>query len=188
MAGRVLIVGAGLTGSLCSYLLGQRLGGNVQLAVWDKARGAGGRMSTSRCPTDPKCTVDLGAQYITVTPSYAAKHKMFYDELLAEGVLKPLNAVVEGMVMKNGSYNLIAPNGISSVVKHFLSQSGADVYYERHVTHINISDGKWQVCRKSGSPEVFDVVVLTIPVPQILQLQGDIQMLIKKTNGSNWNQ
>ncbi|KAM5140734.1 renalase isoform 2-T2 [Mantella aurantiaca] len=177
---RILIVGAGLTGSLCAFLLRKEVTSKLQLVVWDKARGAGGRMSTSRCPSDPKCTVDLGAQYITVTPDYAQKHKLFHDELVAKGILKPLSALVEGIVMKDGSYNLVTPHGVSSIVKHYISQSGADVCYERHVTQINLKDGKWEVSCKSGSSEAFDVVVLTMPVPQILQLEGDIGGLINE--------
>ena len=40
------------------------------------------------------------------------------------GILKPYNALVEGIVMKDGSYNLVTPHGVSSIVKHYLSQSG----------------------------------------------------------------
>lgn len=32
----------------------------------------------------------------------------------------------------------------------------------------------WEVQRKLGGSEKFDAVVLTMPAPQILQLQGDI--------------
>ncbi|XP_069096003.1 renalase isoform X3 [Pleurodeles waltl] len=121
---RVLIVGAGLTGSLCAHLLKRGPGMTAhQVVVWDKARGAGGRMATSRSPHNPRCTADLGAQYITVTPEYADKHKSFYDEMLAQGILKPLTAPVKGMVMKEGSENFVTPKGISSIVKHYLQQS-----------------------------------------------------------------
>ncbi|XP_063193895.1 renalase isoform X4 [Chroicocephalus ridibundus] len=99
----------------------------------------------------------------------------FYEELLCHGILKPLMAPVEGMVAKEGSCNYMAPQGISSVVKYYLNQSaGADVFYEQHVTCISLRDGKWEVSRKTGPPEQFDIVILTMPVPQILQLQGDI--------------
>ncbi|XP_069467380.1 renalase isoform X2 [Ambystoma mexicanum] len=177
---RVLIVGAGLTGSLCAHLLKRVRTNQLQIVVWDKARGSGGRMSTSRCPSNPSCTVDLGAQYITVTPDYATKHKSFHDELLARGILAPLTAPVEGMVMTEGSRNFVTPKGVSSIVKHFLKESGAAVFYEHHVTQINLREGKWDVSRKSGSSEQFDVVLLTIPVPQILQLEGDIVNLINE--------
>nr|XP_032626190.1 renalase isoform X5 [Chelonoidis abingdonii] len=173
---RVLIVGAGPTGSLCAALLRRELPQRpLRIVLWDKARGAGGRMTTSRSPHNPRCTADLGAQYITLRPAYAQKHQSFYEELLAHGVLKPLTAPVEGMVMEEGSHNFVTPQGISSIVKHYLTESaGADVLYEHHVTQIYLRGGKWEVCKKTGSPEQFDIVVLTIPVPQILQLQGDI--------------
>ncbi|NWZ22180.1 RNLS Renalase, partial [Asarcornis scutulata] len=105
----------------------------------------------------------------------------FFDELLSHGILKPLTAPIEGMVEKEDSCNYMAPQGISAVVKYYLKQSGsADVFYEYHVTHISLRDGKWEISRKTGPPELFDVVILTIPVPQILQLQGDIVNIINE--------
>lgn len=38
---RVLIIGAGLTGSLCACLLRREMQNKVQIVVWDKARGSG---------------------------------------------------------------------------------------------------------------------------------------------------
>ncbi|XP_054687784.1 renalase [Grus americana] len=176
---RVLVVGAGLTGGACAALLrGVAL---VRVAVWDKARGAGGRMSTSRSARDAACTADLGAQYITLETERAGPRRSFCEELLSHGILKPLTAPIEGMVVKEGSCNYVAPQGISSVVKYYLKQSGADVFYEQHVTHICLRDGKWEVSRKMGPPEQFDVVILTMPVPQILQLQGDIVNIINES-------
>ncbi|XP_074855626.1 renalase isoform X2 [Carettochelys insculpta] len=177
---RVLVVGAGLTGSLCAALLRRELP-QLSIVLWDKARGAGGRMATSRSLHDPRCTADLGAQYITLRTASASKHRSFYEDLLTHGVLKPLTAPVEGMVIEEGSQNCVTPQGISSIVKHYLTESGADVFYEHHVTHIYLRGGTWEVCKKTGSPEQFDIVVLTIPVPQILQLQGDIVNIIKES-------
>ncbi|XP_065603006.1 renalase isoform X2 [Cyrtonyx montezumae] len=172
---RVLVVGAGLTGSVCAALL--RGATQERVSVWDKARGAGGRMSTIRSARDAACTADLGAQYVS---RRATSRDSFYEELLSHGILKPLSARVEGLVEKEGGCDYVAPRGISSVVKYYLQQSGADVFYEHHVTHISLRDGKWEVSRKMGSPELFDVVILTMPVPQILQLQGDIVNIIKE--------
>ncbi|XP_038678302.1 renalase isoform X2 [Scyliorhinus canicula] len=121
---RVLIVGAGVTGSLSASLFRRELPNKLQIVVWDKARGAGGRMNTSRSPHDPNCMADLGAQYISVTPHYAEKHQSFYEELLSRDILKPLLSPVEGMVQKEkGICNYIAPRGISSLVKHYLADS-----------------------------------------------------------------
>ncbi|XP_067285989.1 renalase isoform X1 [Pseudorasbora parva] len=177
---RVLIVGAGLTGSLCACLLRRELPNKANIVVWDKSRGAGGRMSTSRSPNNPSCTVDLGAQYISVTPYYARIHSSFYEELLAQDFLKPMVAPVEGMMSKEeGIVNYVTPHGVSSIVKHYLKESaGAEVLYDRHVTHIHRKDTGWEVCLKGGASQQFDVVVLTMPVPQILQLQGDVESLM----------
>ncbi|XP_054839201.1 renalase isoform X1 [Eublepharis macularius] len=179
---RVLIVGAGLTGGLCAALLRRELPQRLlHIVVWEKARGAGGRMSTSRSAHDPKCTADLGAQYITREPEYAKKHQSFYEDLLSHGVLKPLTATIEGMTIKEGVENFVTPQGISSIVKHYLNESGADIFYEHHVTQICLKAGKWEVCSPTGVVDQFDVVVLTIPVPQILQLQGDITNIINRS-------
>jgi len=51
-------------------------------------------------------------------------HLSFYEELLSHGILKPLTAPVEGMVVKEGFCNYMAPQGMSSVVKYYLKQSG----------------------------------------------------------------
>ncbi|KAH0623584.1 hypothetical protein JD844_006498 [Phrynosoma platyrhinos] len=131
-------------------------------------------MATSRRggASDADSTADLGAQYITRGPDSARRHPSFYEDLLAHGVLKPLTAVLEGMVVKEGAENFVAPQGTSSIVKHYLKES--DIFYDHHVTHIYLKEGKWEVCVNTGSSDQFDVVILTMPVPQILQLQGDI--------------
>ncbi|CAH6964718.1 Rnls [Phodopus roborovskii] len=171
---RVLVVGAGLTGSLCAALLRRAVAGPLHLALWDQAGDAGGRMITANSPHNPRCTADLGAQYITRTPHYAKKHQEFYEELLAHGILEPLTSAIEGMMVKEGDCNFVAPQGISSIVKHYLKESGAEVFFKHCVTHINLRNNKWEVSQETGSPEQFDLVILTMPAPQILELQGDI--------------
>ncbi|XP_061837182.1 renalase isoform X2 [Nerophis lumbriciformis] len=175
---RVLIVGAGLTGSLCACLLRRNMDNKVHIVVWDKARGSGGRMCTSR-PPDSQCqSADIGAQYITATHEYAQSHHSLYTELVSAGVLRPLDCVVEGLRHQEGSQNYVAPLGMSSVVKHFLCESGADLFLEHHVTGLYRRGASWEVHRKHGASERFDSVILTMPVPQILQLQGDLPQLL----------
>ncbi|XP_030883214.1 renalase [Leptonychotes weddellii] len=62
----------------------------------------------------------------------------------------------------------------------FAFGTGADVYFRHCVTQINLRNDKWEVSKETGPPELFDIVVLTMPVPQILQLQGDVANLISK--------
>ncbi|XP_056867473.1 renalase [Takifugu flavidus] len=171
---RVLVVGAGLTGSVCACLLRREMASKVHIVVWDKARGPGGRMSTSR-HSDSSCqSADLGAQYITATPGYTHTHHSVYSELLSLGLLQSFDSIIEGQKLSDGSRNYMTPRGTSSVVRHFLSESGADLVCERHVTSLYRRGASWEVETKLGDRERFDVVVLTMPVPQILQLQGDV--------------
>ncbi|KAG7280081.1 hypothetical protein CRUP_018037 [Coryphaenoides rupestris] len=150
---RVLIVGAGVTGSLCACLLRREMKNNVQIVVWDKSKGTGGRMSTTRGPDGTTSSADLGAQYVSATQYYARSHRSIYEELLAHRVLEPLEAPVEGLRDAEGTKNYVTPAGMSSIAKHFLKEMG-------------------------GEREDFDAVVLTMPVPQILQLQGDLSDLL----------
>ncbi|XP_071317955.1 renalase isoform X2 [Trachinotus anak] len=133
---RVLIVGAGLTGSLCACLLRREMQNKVQIVVWDKARGSGGRMTTSRPPDPSSHSADLGAQYITATPAYAQSHHSFYSELLSAGVLQPLLAPVEGLRQKDDSKNYMTPLGMCSVVKHFLSESVLSVHQTQQLERV----------------------------------------------------
>lgn len=179
---RVLIVGAGLTGSLCACLLRRALQNRVHIQVWDKARGTGGRMSTRRVAD--AVAADIGAQYITATEFYRTRHHSMYEELVAAQVLVPMSCSVEGLQQKQDSLNFVSPNGTGHIVKHFLQQSGAEVQLQRHVTRVSRRGALWEVEFSEGQSEDFDAVVLTMPVPQILQLQGDLPRCLSEQQGA----
>jgi phytoene dehydrogenase-like protein len=63
---RLLIVGAGITGSVASALLRTVPASQLSVTVFEKCHGAGGRFSDSRSNVDSRIHFDLGAQYITV--------------------------------------------------------------------------------------------------------------------------
>ena len=137
-------------------------------------------MSTSRNPEEIRCTADLGAQYISATPEYRQLHSCVYEGLLMAGSLKPLTCNMEGARdYPKGTEHFVAPNGISSIIKHFIDQtSGMVVEKEKQLESLVIKDKKWEASSKEGKTEIFDCVIVTIPVPQILQLKGDIHQLI----------
>ena len=173
MAGpSVLLVGAGLTSSLTASLLAQAAP-SLSLTVWEKARGAGGRMATSRAPSCPSCTVDLGAQYLS--PSSQEVEGQEYRALLEAGVIMPVNLdSIEGHRHARDSLNFMAPGGASSIVKHFMSKSGAKLEFGRQMTALEEREGRWRAVSACGQEQQFDAVVITMPVPQLLQLQGDV--------------
>ena len=175
------MIGGGITSAATSAFLAEKLvGKNVQITIWDKARGAGGRMSTSRSSGNPDCIADLGAQYITVTPEYAAKHGKIHQELIESHIMKPLKSHVEGLKSKDGVTDYVTCQaGMSSIVKHFFKKSGIDVNFNHHINHISIKDDKIQVSTQNGKSEMFDSALMTMPVPQILQLPGMDKILSK---------
>ncbi|XP_071479307.1 renalase-like [Diadema antillarum] len=179
---RVLIVGAGPTGALIANGLRRELQQKVAIVMWDKSKGTGGRMSTSRSPTDEKCIADLGAQYISVLPDYATKHAGYYKDLLDNGLIKSLAGKIEGVREKYfnpDTKNYVTPNGISSIVKHYLKESGAVVNFDHHLSRVEVDNAtsadhpKLAAFSADSSTEgAFDAIVLTMPVPQILQQEG----------------
>ena len=81
---RLLIVGGGLTGSTTAYLLRKMFAKDIlAITVWEKSRGAGGRMNTYRSEINSLATVDLGAQYISVSSAdYAQSHERYFNVIV----------------------------------------------------------------------------------------------------------
>jgi len=127
-------------------------------------------------------------------------HKNVYAELLRSGVLRPINGEIAGdnydysnQKLKCTDYakeqpktndelkHYVATTGSSSIVKHFLNKGdSADVKFSQTIETISLSEDEksWSVSTKEGITSRFDGIVLTMPVPQILQLKGDVRDLL----------
>ena len=202
---RVLLVGGGITSAVTASLLAEAAP-SLRLTVWDKARGAGGRMSTARGRT-ARTQVDTGAQYVSSTPDMFRAHGDIYAALLESGVLAPANtSAIHGMREERlaegeATRHFVAPDGMSSLVKHFFKLSGAELNFGRRVAEvikvspddddkvttrcvpIHQGEDVWRVRTECGLEDVFDAVVLTMPVPQLLALSGDVPQLISAAPG-----
>jgi len=180
---KVLVVGAGVTGSLTSCLLKRAFNDQISVLVWDKSRGAGGRMSTSRMNRDSNLTLDLGAQYISASTDYALKHEKYYQELLDSNVIQPLKGEIEGMRnADDGTLHYVTPNGSSSIPKYFLEKAGNPLQASSHLQNIDIKENTITAHGISNDEEITsntDVIILTLPVIQMLNLKGDIQKMLE---------
>jgi len=179
VAGRILVVGGGITSAVTTYHLADKLT-KCNICVWDKARGAGGRMATSRSSGNPQCKVDLGAQYISCEPQNQVANKDIYDELISAELLKDLNPqeIAGFRHGDDGSKHYVTPQGMSSLVKHFFKRSGVSVDFGKSVTDISLAEKKVEVTTQEGKKEAFDGIILTLPIPQVLGLKGDIEKMI----------
>jgi renalase len=65
------------------------------------------------------------------------------------------------------------------MVKHFL-QDADEILFRHHVVSIHKCGKQWLVQSKSGVKDVFDIVILTMPAPQVLDLAGSIQDILSK--------
>ena len=190
---RLLIVGAGISGATTAALLRTTLSSSeLSITVWDKSRGAGGRMSTSRSSTDARMHVDLGAQYITVDAgggnALDAQSPFHYDNLLRQNLLIELTGNIENTRDGHDSkLHYAAPRGISSLVKHFIGDT--HVEYNRRVSSIDKTHSAWKVTDTEKNIEQFDAVVLSIPAAQALGIGGNVRHFLnndfhgKKLNG-----
>jgi len=207
---KILIIGAGLTGSMLSQLLRTHplttAGAAVQLEVWDKSRGSGGRAGTSRV-SDSGARGDLGLQYLSTSPHPdTGEINPMYDELVAAGVIAPMSCRLVGMNPKYvdpTKQHFVAVEGASSLAKHFLS--GANVSFSKTVQSIArransggsesgagaaedcdaaggasaAAAAQWTVSTAGGeASQTYDGIVLTAPMPQVLAMGGDVQDLI----------
>eukprot|EP00041_Stephanoeca_diplocostata_P010500 m.166837 g.166837 ORF g.166837 m.166837 type:complete len:388 (+) comp18173_c0_seq1:249-1412(+) len=188
-AKKLLIVGAGLTGSVLANILKTQLrntkGQQLLVEVWDKASRPGGRAYTSRVGLAAQC--DIGLQYLSTDPTNLHR---YYPELLDAKVITEMSGKVAGNnsgYMDPSKKHFAVVNGASSLSDYFLS--GSNVVYKRQVTSLNStvatadapSNGCWNVTASDGTEQQFDGVVLTCPVPQILSLGGDVESTIAKT-------
>lgn len=86
---------------------------------------------------------------------------------------------------------------MSSVVKFYLNKSGRKPQFSHHINNIEKLHGQWSVLLFSnkiltiniglvhrkvstldGKHELFDIVILTMPVPQVLHLKGEVQSVL----------
>ena len=64
------------------------------------------------------------------------------------------------------------------VLSPVLFITGSAIHLNRRASSICLEGGSWKISSENGESGTFDAVVLTIPVPQILQLEGDIKNIL----------
>ncbi len=151
---RVAIIGAGLTGLTAASLLRDA---GVEITVFDKSRGLGGRLSTRR--TRSGFQFDHGAQYLSGTD---AGYQAFLATLVEHGAAMP-------WASDEAQQRIVGLPGMSGIAKHLAK--GIDVTTEVEISTLQKTDPGWVV-----EGEIFDRVICTVPAPQAQRLVPDAQM------------
>lgn len=164
----VLIVGAGCTGACAAVQVRKALGNTVSIDVWEKARGAGGRMTTTRQDVgDETVRADVGAQYLSVDTSDPVSMELI-DLLVKSDVVREVDANLLSSTPerpRGGSWKHFAgiEGGVNSALKALLEEARATPHYERRVASVDLQGGKWKVRSFDGPTEQFDAVLVAVP-------------------------
>ena len=152
--GTVAILGAGMAGAAAARRLAEA---GLDVRVFDKGRGIGGRMATRR--TDAGARFDHGAQF------FRAKGEAFRAQCtawIAAGVAAPWDT--EGRD--------VGLPGMPTPVRHLLD--GLPISLETTIARIARGDRGWMLTDAAGATEgPFAAVAVTFPAPQVTALMEE---------------
>lgn len=159
----VAVVGAGLSGLLAARTLVDH---GVPVQVFEKSRGAGGRMAT-RFRGDG-LRYDHGAQYFTARSRWL---KRYLEAWCESGVVQRWRGRIvhlddqRKVTNKSGTPRYVAVPGNHALGKHFAAD--VQVRYRTRVDRLERSDDRWDVYGDEGGVlGRFDAVLVTAPAPQ----------------------
>jgi len=153
----IAIIGAGFAGCYLYNRL-KKLGNNI--TIFEKSRGTGGRLSSKNIENR---FIDYGTtKFSTKDPDFI----YFCNKLTKEGLLTKYE-------------NTYTPTkGINSICKSLINKD--DLVTSTKIVSCYKSKNKWLLKdEENNSFKDYDLLILTIPAPQILELNIDMQNDIK---------
>ena len=156
---RIGIVGAGISGLACAEKLA-RQGHRVRL--FDRGRGAGGRMATRRVPTGVGTAhFDHGAQYFTVRdPAFRRRVEAW---------------IADGVVARWPSAGVEAHVGVPAMNAPLRRIADAhSIEWQSTVTRIDPCGAGWRLNFDRDEPVEVDVTVVATPAERAAQLLAPI--------------
>lgn len=185
---KILIVGAGCTGAATAVKLRERFGPDIPIHVWEKARGAGGRFTTSRDTYPDGLRADLGAQYASVDPKDAGSMALMEAIAKEGGAALATHGWVDVAERAPGTLQYRGITGQNGIVKTMLGMAKAEVSYERRVSRIDLKGSAWTVTAYDGKVDQFQAVILCVPGcgpggDNLNKIHGNWE---KQLTASNW--
>jgi renalase len=148
---RVAVIGAGAAGAMAARTLSDE---GHAVDVFEKARGAGGRMATRRVGP---LRFDHGAQYLTLRDPRLDGLRAAWT---GAGVLAAWRADPDPARTR-----WVGVPGMSAPVRHLLGE--VPVHYGVEILSMRRHNGLWRLaCAAGGAPGPFDAVIVAIPAPQ----------------------
>ena len=162
----VAVIGAGIAGAACAGALHR---GGLQVTLFDKSRGVGGRMSTRRATwvgadgSERTTEFDHGAQHFqAVQPRFRAQ----VQRAVNAGCVAPWSARVHAARPGvTGQHSFVAVPNMPALARHLVA--GVPLRLERPVLRLQRDAAGWQVVLTGGDVVgPFDQVLLAMPPAQ----------------------
>lgn len=165
---RVAVVGAGVSGLTCARTLADH---GFPVAVFDKGRGPGGRVSTRRA--EPGLSFDHGAQYFTARDPHFVRFVHSWQEqgVVAEWGGRVVRLEAGAVADTSPQPRFVGVPGMSAVAGHLAADLA--VRRETRVTTLSHTGGTWELADEGGARYgPFEFLVVTVPAPQAAELIG----------------
>ncbi len=185
---RIAVVGAGMAGLTAARTLADH---GIDVTVFDKSRGLGGRMSTRRATDESTNSLakplrfDHGAQYFTARDG---RFSRLVNSWIHDGIVQPwMGKIVrlsnQGKILeqKGGTPRYVAVPGMNALAKHLATdltlQLGTPIVRMRRIAN------RWEVENAEGQKHgPFDIVLVSCPPVQTSKLIDGHTDLVQQVN------
>ena len=181
---QIAVIGAGIAGLACAGALRRRA---VQVTLFEKSRGPGGRVATR---LTEQGSFDHGAPYFTV---HTHRFEHFVERWVAAGVVVRwpgrLIAFDRRRVIERplAAERYVGAGGMHELGRHLATD--LDIRYETQVARLERRNGQWNLYddkRPLPMARGFDALVVTAPSPQTAQLLSDLSPLATIARSVEW--
>lgn len=165
---KAAVIGAGLAGAAAARTLRDH---GLEPVLFDKGRGAGGRLSTRRTATPAgELLFDHGAQFVTAkTASFHA----FLSDAMEAGAARLWQARLVSLDRGGNAHPLreaerfVGAPGMNALIKHALA--GLDVSFQKRAVRMRGEASAWTIHFEDGDTQgPFERVALTLPPEQLI--------------------
>ncbi len=164
---KTIIIGAGVAGLSVARILTQK---GHEVTLLDKGRGVGGRMSTR---TIEKAKADHGAQYFSVKTTE-------FQALISE--MQSENITAEWHLAQRENVRYVGVKGMNTIPKKMASS--LHVLVNEKVILIENDTVKTEL----GNIYAFDNLIITMPIPQVIDLFENAKIDFSKKDKSIINE
>jgi predicted NAD/FAD-dependent oxidoreductase len=179
---RAAIIGAGISGLACARSLVDH---GLEVVVFEKSRGVGGRMATRR--TDAGLSFDHGAQYFTARDPVFRRN---VGEWLADGVVAPWQGCLATLnhgdveIKQNQEPRYVGVPSMNAVCRHL--SANLEIVFSTRILPPQRDDERWRISEEGGNQlGAYDYVITSAPAPQSAALLASAPKVQRQVQGVN---